>query len=309
MERQYYRLAYWRVADEELNYRRFFDVGTLAAVRVEDPDVFDATHALLLSLLASGTIDGLRIDHPDGLADPRGYLRRLREATGGAWVVVEKILEGDEELPARLAVRRHHRVRRAAGAFGGLFVDPAGAQPLLGAATPAHRRPADPRARSSSEAKREIVRTALYAEVHRLTELLPTICRDDLAAARPHAARAASAAWSSCWSTFDRYRAYVVPGRAASHPEARRVVDARPSRARAHLAADASATLDVSRPAARPGGRRRGRTTRHAATSSSCASSRPAARDGQGRRGHRVLPLVPPGRAERGRRGPGAVRA
>ena len=99
VERQHYRLAYWRVADEELNYRRFFDVGTLLAVRVEDPAVFDATHALVLSLLADGTIDGLRIDHPDGLADPAGYLARLREASGGAWVVVEKILEGAETLP------------------------------------------------------------------------------------------------------------------------------------------------------------------------------------------------------------------
>ena len=62
--------------------------------------VFAATHAVLLELVAEGVVDGLRIDHPDGLADPRGYLRRLRGATGGAWVVVEKILEGDEALPA-----------------------------------------------------------------------------------------------------------------------------------------------------------------------------------------------------------------
>ena len=113
VERQHYRLAYWRVADEELNYRRFFDVGTLLAVRVEDPAVFDATHALVLSLLADGTIDGLRIDHPDGLADPAGYLARLREASGGAWVVVEKILEGDRDAARRLGDRRHHRLRGA----------------------------------------------------------------------------------------------------------------------------------------------------------------------------------------------------
>ncbi|HET6989281.1 MAG TPA: alpha-amylase family glycosyl hydrolase, partial [Kribbella sp.] len=96
---QWYRLAHWRVADEELNYRRFFDVDTLAAVRVETQEVFDATHELLLALLHEGKLNGFRIDHPDGLADPRGYLRRLAERTGGAWVVVEKILEGDEELP------------------------------------------------------------------------------------------------------------------------------------------------------------------------------------------------------------------
>ena len=68
---QNYRLAYWKVGDEEINYRRFFDVGTLAAIRVEEPEVFDATHALVLRLLRDGVIDGLRIDHPDGLAEMR----------------------------------------------------------------------------------------------------------------------------------------------------------------------------------------------------------------------------------------------
>ncbi len=97
---QNYRLAFWRVAAEELNFRRFFDVDTLLAVRVEDPEVFDATHALLLDLFRVGHIDGFRIDHPDGLADPRGYMRRLSMATGGAWIAAEKILEVDEEMQA-----------------------------------------------------------------------------------------------------------------------------------------------------------------------------------------------------------------
>ena len=81
---QFYRLAHWRVGDEELNYRRFFDIDTLAGVRVEDAQVFAETHAVLLALVAEGRIDGLRIDHPDGLADPRGYVQRLFGATGGA---------------------------------------------------------------------------------------------------------------------------------------------------------------------------------------------------------------------------------
>src|SRR3954451_22591688 len=89
---QHSRPAYWRVAGEELNYRRFFDVTSLIGLRVELPDVFDATHARLLELVRSGEVNGLRIDHPDGLADPGGYLDRLAEATGGAWTVVEKIL-------------------------------------------------------------------------------------------------------------------------------------------------------------------------------------------------------------------------
>ena len=76
LDRQWYRLAHWRVADEELNYRRFFDVDTLAGIRMELPEVFAATHRVLLDLHARGDLQGFRIDHPDGLADPRGYLRR-----------------------------------------------------------------------------------------------------------------------------------------------------------------------------------------------------------------------------------------
>ena len=98
LDRQFYRLAHWRVGDEELNYRRFFDIDTLVALRVEDDEVFAETHAVLLALVAEDRIHGLRIDHPDGLADPRGYVMRLFGATG-TWIVVEKILEGDEALP------------------------------------------------------------------------------------------------------------------------------------------------------------------------------------------------------------------
>jgi (1->4)-alpha-D-glucan 1-alpha-D-glucosylmutase len=100
LARQHYLLASWREKDDVLGYRRFFDVDTLVAVRVELPEVFDATHAVLIDLYERGVVDGFRIDHPDGLADPQGYLARLREATDGAWVVVEKILVGDESLPA-----------------------------------------------------------------------------------------------------------------------------------------------------------------------------------------------------------------
>jgi malto-oligosyltrehalose synthase len=83
----------------QLVYRRFFDVGSLIGVRVEEPDVFDATHARILDAVRAGEIDGLRIDHPDGLADPGGYLDRLATATGGIWTVAEKILEPGEDLP------------------------------------------------------------------------------------------------------------------------------------------------------------------------------------------------------------------
>jgi (1->4)-alpha-D-glucan 1-alpha-D-glucosylmutase len=102
---QPYRLSYWRVAAEEINYRRFFDVNSLAAIRVELPEVFEATHRLLLELFADGSLDGVRIDHIDGLARPAQYLETLRqkitEATSGktsGWVFVEKILGAGEKL-------------------------------------------------------------------------------------------------------------------------------------------------------------------------------------------------------------------
>jgi (1->4)-alpha-D-glucan 1-alpha-D-glucosylmutase len=102
-ERQSYELVNWRRADAELNYRRFFAVNTLAAITVERPEVFDASHAEIVRWFTEGLADGLRVDHPDGLADPGGYLDDLARAIGGAPIWVEKILEGDEELPPHWA--------------------------------------------------------------------------------------------------------------------------------------------------------------------------------------------------------------
>ena len=126
LDRQCYRLAYWRVGDEELNYRRFFDIDTLAGVRVEDEQVFAATHAVLLALVAEGRVDGLRIDHPDGLADPRGYLRRLptRPAARGSWS--RRSSRATRSCPADwpcAGTTGYDALLRV----GGLFVDPAGA--------------------------------------------------------------------------------------------------------------------------------------------------------------------------------------
>jgi len=98
--RQHYELMNWRRADSELNYRRFFAVTTLAGVKVEVPWVFQESHAEIGRWFADGLADGLRVDHPDGLADPEDYLEHLAELTDGAYVLVEKILEGREKLPA-----------------------------------------------------------------------------------------------------------------------------------------------------------------------------------------------------------------
>ncbi|WP_438310815.1 malto-oligosyltrehalose synthase [Streptomyces sp. HUAS TT3] len=127
---QWYRPACWREARTGLNYRRFFTIAQLIGVRVEDPEVFAATHAKVLELVRDGVAAGLRIDHVDGLADPAAYLRRLRTAVGdGCWVVVEKILAGQERLPAGWPVAGttgYDALRRV----DGVFVDPAGAAEL-----------------------------------------------------------------------------------------------------------------------------------------------------------------------------------
>jgi (1->4)-alpha-D-glucan 1-alpha-D-glucosylmutase len=100
LDRQNYRLAWWRAAGENLDYRRFFDINDLAAIRVEEPWVFADSHRLILDWLARRVIDGVRVDHIDGLYDPRRYLQRLAEGAPGAWILVEKILEGDEDIPS-----------------------------------------------------------------------------------------------------------------------------------------------------------------------------------------------------------------
>ncbi|MCB2231020.1 malto-oligosyltrehalose synthase [bacterium] len=99
LSEQLFRLAFWRVANEEINYRRFFTVNDLISLRMEREEVFEETHALVFDLVARGIFSGLRVDHIDGLYDPTAYLGRLRDRIGDAYVVVEKILEGDEELP------------------------------------------------------------------------------------------------------------------------------------------------------------------------------------------------------------------
>ena len=128
LERQAYRLAYWRVAADDINYRRFFDVNDLAALRQEDEEVFEATHDLVLRLAADGKVDGLRIDHSDGLYDPAQYFERLQQgyaARGGRgrlYVIAEKIAAHHERVPEGWAIAGTTGYRFAAVA-NGLFVD------------------------------------------------------------------------------------------------------------------------------------------------------------------------------------------
>ena len=127
-DRQHYRLTGWRSG--RCGYRRFFSITSLAGLRQEDRAVFDATHVEVGRWFREGLVDGVRIDHPDGLSDPAGYLAWLRELAGPqAWIVVEKILAVDEALEPTLPVAGttgYDALRE----IGGVFIDPAGAGPL-----------------------------------------------------------------------------------------------------------------------------------------------------------------------------------
>src|SRR5215831_14580132 len=207
---QHYRLAGWRDAAAQLNWRRFFDISSLIAVRVEDPGVFAATHRVLLRLVAEGVIDGLRVDHPDGLAEPRRYLERLARETGGAWVVTEKILSGDETLPADWACAGTTGYD-SLSAVGGVFVDPAGAAPLTEEYERFTGGPGE-FAPVAEAAKREEATHALAAEVSRLGRLLARAGDPALDGLGPGDLRAVLV---ELLAAFPVYRAYVVPGEQA----------------------------------------------------------------------------------------------
>lgn len=213
LDAQHYRLAWWRLARTELNYRRFFTVSELIGVRVEHPEVFDATHAKVLELLRDGVLDGLRIDHPDGLADPSAYLRRLNEETGGRWTVVEKILTGDEHLPPGWAVAGTtgydalHRI-------DGLFTDPSGAAELLGHYREFAGPPGDRGGYWKATVRRAAHRVAtheLASETAWLTRLAASVCAAD-PALRDHAPWALRTAIRELLVRIPVYRPYVTAG-------------------------------------------------------------------------------------------------
>ncbi|GAA0655693.1 malto-oligosyltrehalose synthase [Kitasatospora atroaurantiaca] len=214
LERQWYRLAWWQLASAELNYRRFFTVNELIAVRVEVPEVFEATHRTLLRLHADGILDGFRIDHPDGLADPRGYLERLAEATGGAYTVVEKILTGPEKLPADwpcAGTTGYDALRR----IDGVLLDQVGAERLI----LAYRRDVgDPQWADEAARRGRADLTGpdgeLAAEVDRLVRLVQGICAAETALA-DHAPWALRQTLQRLLTAYPVYRPYVRPGEPA----------------------------------------------------------------------------------------------
>jgi len=209
LEAQHYRLARWTVGDEELVYRRFFDIKELIALRAEDPDVFAAIHEVPLRLIHSGAVDGLRIDHPDGLRDPAGYFAQLRSAAPQTWIVAEKILGPDERLRNDWPVDGTTGYDFAA-LVTGLFVD-ASAAARLDAAYRAFTGEDRPFAEIAYEAKHDVLRRSLRADVERLTELLVRICERHRRH-RDHTRRDIQQAIRELAAQLPVYRTYVRPG-------------------------------------------------------------------------------------------------
>lgn len=171
---QNYRLAYWRTAGRELGYRRFFDINNLVGLRMEDERVFHDTHGRFLAWLRDGTIDGVRVDHPDGLLDPEAYFARLADEAPDAWIVAEKILEHGEQL------RPNWRVAGTTGyefayRVGSLFVDPRGEAPLTACYQQFTGEVTNYR-ELVRERKHQVLRGTLGADVNQLTALFMEVC-------------------------------------------------------------------------------------------------------------------------------------
>lgn len=252
LERQHWRVTSWRRDAEELNYRRFFTVTSLAGVRVELPEVFAASHVEILRWVRDGLVDGLRIDHPDGLADPGGYLDALAGAVAGARdgrsaergcavpVYVEKILEPGEELPGWWAADGTTGYD-ALGEIDRVLVDPAGARALTALDERLRGGPVDWHDMIAGT-KREIADTSQAAEVGRLIRCLPDAVRADLGDDR------ARDAFAELLAAFPVYRAYLPAGRevltdAVATASARRPDLADALAVLAELVADADAEL------------------------------------------------------------------
>ncbi|GGF33879.1 malto-oligosyltrehalose synthase [Marmoricola endophyticus] len=269
---QHYALVDWRRGDAELNYRRFFTVTTLAGLRVEDPVVFDATHAEVRRWFDEGLVDGLRIDHPDGLRDPAGYLDRLAELTGSSYTLVEKILEPGEELERGWATDGTTGYD-VLGLIDRVLTDPAGVPALerldaslrarSSAVTSGRSSPTEPRRGRTSRPgeptadrdrlgatarwsdlvharKRHVADTALLAETRRIVRELPDGLADH---------DVLTDAVAEVLTSFPVYRSYLPAGRAHLDTALALAEQARPELAET-LAALAAVLADPAQPAA-----------------------------------------------------------
>jgi (1->4)-alpha-D-glucan 1-alpha-D-glucosylmutase len=224
LEAQAWRLAYWRVAADEINYRRFFDINALAALRIERRDVFEATQALPLELAAAGIADGLRIDHPDGLRDPAQYFRRLQrgyarragivlpEAPGPRparplYLVAEKITASHEDVPEAWALHGTTGYRFAS-LLNGLFVD-ADTAAKFDRVWRGFTHDAAPFDDHVYRGKRAVVRSALASELTVLASELLRIARAHRRT-RDHTFNALRQALAEVVACMPVYRTYIV---------------------------------------------------------------------------------------------------
>lgn len=209
LECQHYRLAHWRASRHDLNYRRFFAIHELAGLRVEAPHVFENVHRRVLEWVKRGEVQGLRIDHIDGLRDPTGYLERLRSHLPGSWLLVEKILAHEEHLHAAWPVH---------GTTGydflnvvlGLFVDPAGRAPL----TELHRDFTGERAEFwelAQRCKEGVLQQFFGSELARVLRSAGRVCNEDWRY-RDHSARDLEGVLAALVTRLGVYRTYIRPG-------------------------------------------------------------------------------------------------
>ena len=222
LEQQNYRLAWWQAAERDLGYRRFFDVNTLIGLRVEVPEVFQETHRLVLELVRSGTADGLRIDHVDGMQDPEAYLGRLREHCP-CYVVVEKILQDDERLPQEWPVQGTTGYEFL-NLAGGLFINPAAEAPLTQFYA-TFTGISDPYADVAHEKRLLVLREGLGSDVNRMAELLLRICERHRRH-RDYTRHIVTEALRELLASFPVYRTYVCPDRELVREADRHTIEA-----------------------------------------------------------------------------------
>ncbi len=236
LERQAYRVAYWRVAQDDINYRRFFDINDLAALRQEHDAVFRQTHRLVLELVDSGAVEALRVDHPDGLFDPKEYFARLQQAcTKPVYLVIEKIVAPFENVPEDWAVHGTTGYRFA-NVVNGLFVDPSAESRItrtyhgfVGSDLSFDE--------TTRIARRTVLRTALASELTVITSRLARIAKADRTT-RDFTFTTLREGLSDVIAAFPVYRTYIDDD---VHAEDRRYIEWAVTRARSEsLAADVS---------------------------------------------------------------------
>lgn len=263
LEKQAYRLSFWRVAAHELNYRRFFDINDLAGLRMEQPALFHESHALVARLLSEGSIQGLRLDHVDGLRDPKGYINRLQALADPSWraakrrhpatrrdthvprplyLIVEKILAAHESLRSDWPVSGTSGYEFMA-AVNGLFIDSRAERFMKRSYMRFIGRPVEFRA-VCIDAKRSIMRDPLGSELSVLANRLSRLAKQSRDT-RDYSLTGLRQALSDVIANFPVYRTYVTPGQTSA--EDRRDLDWAVSKARKTAMASDTSIYDFVR--------------------------------------------------------------